>query len=217
MSRLRPYDITKLVVALGCDLTEAKRKLYLDIVDDIFPNRSELNKLQNKECCIHVFGADLTRLQLRLNRPLYYARFFGATPLNIYVLVSSPGRSLGYTVQPRWVLTTSAYNNIKLSAYDNTCVGHTMPWIHIRPEVIENILGKHFLHTTLLQPIQQQLVPCIRIQGGSQRSILLYGDSKPRYWMESNLLNRQARRNYPGINFIMAPCWKHSFFMLHIA
>ena len=45
ISRLRPYDITKLVVALGCDLTKAKRKLYLDIVDDIFPDRSELNKL----------------------------------------------------------------------------------------------------------------------------------------------------------------------------
>ena len=72
LGMLRPYDIAKLAATLSCDLTKAERKIYMDIIDDIYPNRLELDKLQDKGCCVHIFGADMAKLRLRLQRPLYY-------------------------------------------------------------------------------------------------------------------------------------------------
>ena len=216
MRMLRPYDIAKLASALDCDLTQAEYRRFMEVVDDIFPDRSELKKLQDKGCCIHVFGADLEKIQLRLKKPLVYERDFGSSNIHVYFLVSSPKRSLGYTVQPRWVRINSSYSDVNVNIYDNTLTGHFTPWIHMRPDTLEKVLGRPFLHVSSLQPIRQQRIPCICLNGRSQKFIFLYGDWRPRDWMESNIRDRNARRKYPNINFVVVPSWQHTFFMLHI-
>lgn len=100
LGMLRPYDIAKLAASLACELTKAEKRAYMDVTDDIFPDRSELDRIQDKGCCIHIFGADLAKLRLRLQRPLYYERQVGHIRLHIYVLISSPEHSLGNTVHP---------------------------------------------------------------------------------------------------------------------
>ncbi|KAK3216195.1 hypothetical protein GRF29_8g2555733 [Pseudopithomyces chartarum] len=216
LGMLRPYDIAKLAASLACELTKAEKRAYMDVTDDIFPDRSELDKIQDKGCCIHIFGADLAKLRLRLQRPLYYERQVGHIRLHIYVLISSPEHSLGNTVHPRWVRINSTYTDVVVNAYDNTLMGHHTPWVPMRSDLMESTLGKRFLHTELLQPVQQQFVPCTRLHGRSQRFISLYGDCRPKQWMDQNILDRQARQKYPNISFIVAPCWQQSYFMLHI-
>lgn len=215
MGMLRPYDVAKLAAALGCDLTEAERKKYMNTVDDMFPDRSELIKLQDLGCRVSIFGADLRKLELRLSSPLHYEHQFGRCQLQIFVLVSCPAHSLGSTIQPRWIQINSSYSDIRVSAYDNTMIGLITPWIAMRSDLMESALGVRS-PTGLLHSMQQQLLPCIRLEAGEQSCILLYSQLKPRAWMESNLLDNNPRVSYSSNSFIVAPCWSHSYVMLQV-
>ena len=213
MGMLRPHDIARLAAALGCDLTKAERNRFMDIIDDIFPDRSELRKLQELGCRIDIFGTDMRKLALRLSSPRYYERQFGFGYLQVFVLVSSPERSLGSTIQPRWVQIDSSYRDIRVSVYDNTMIGITTPWVPMRSDLMERVLG---IHTGFLYPMQQQLVPCTRLEAGVQSCSFFRSQLKPRTWLESHLDNQDSHFKGPRNSSIVAPCQSHSYVLLQV-
>ncbi|KAF2680620.1 hypothetical protein K458DRAFT_311100 [Lentithecium fluviatile CBS 122367] len=86
---LRPFDIAKLLEALGCSLGTWERNNHMDLLDDIFHDSKEISLIRNLGMTVRIFGADLGILESRLKNPRPYLQEYGEThPLHVFVLVT---------------------------------------------------------------------------------------------------------------------------------
>lgn len=166
---LRPHDIARLTAALNCELTKKERLRFMNILDDIFPDRTEVDAIQNFHLRIQLFGADILSLEQRLLRP--EKRHGASRPLNIFALVSAPvGNPWGDAERPRWTRLNSSYDDINVYTYNYAKVGDTTPWVPINGRLISRTFGFPY------NVDQAQLrMPCWTIENGNQKYLLQHG------------------------------------------
>jgi hypothetical protein len=90
LSMLVPYDISKLLTALGYVLSPWEKRTFLDVMDDIFEDSSIIHKMVALGMTVRIFGADLETLQIRLNSPRDYLKSCpDRQSFHIFVLVTN--------------------------------------------------------------------------------------------------------------------------------
>ncbi len=89
LSLLPPFEISKLLAALSCDLTPAEWKLHMNLLDDIFEDTTPIILMKRLGMTVRVFGADLKLLEERVRDPCGYLKENRHDrALNVFVLVT---------------------------------------------------------------------------------------------------------------------------------
>jgi hypothetical protein len=92
LSMLAPSEISKLFAALQCDPLPHEREKYLDVLDDIFEDSGVIHAMAKLGLTVRIFGADLEKLQARLDNPCAYSEpSVDERPFHIFVLVADSG------------------------------------------------------------------------------------------------------------------------------
>jgi hypothetical protein len=69
LSLLLPFDVSRLLKAMQCELSEWEKSVYLNVLDDIFEDTTAITKMAEAGMTVRIFGSDLTRLEERLRSP----------------------------------------------------------------------------------------------------------------------------------------------------
>ncbi|KAF2023172.1 hypothetical protein EK21DRAFT_95133 [Setomelanomma holmii] len=93
LSMLCPFDISKLVLAIGSDLSPSEKKNHLDVLDDIFEESGVIRLMARLGLTIRIFGADINTLRKRVLQPAeFLARSPVDRPFQVFVLVTDENK-----------------------------------------------------------------------------------------------------------------------------
>ncbi|KAF2866230.1 hypothetical protein BDV95DRAFT_649826 [Massariosphaeria phaeospora] len=175
LTLLRHFDIANALAALDCSLSEWEIKTHMNIMDDIFDDRSEIDVMLNLGFHIHIFGADLHTMRTRLKCPYYYHHNFQKDhQLHIFVVVSDYLRLLPILefiplFLYKWASSTDP--TIIWASIPNTCQN---VWIHsyqqsLSPQMpMSRTLTAHVLGYQTLSPLlnpPNRSIPWITLDG----------------------------------------------------
>lgn len=181
---LRPCDIAKLLSALRCELTPMERKAHMDLLDDIFWDRTELSHVMNLPLTLHLFGSDMGLIETRLSQPEF--RFGETRRLNIFILISAPiGQPWESAECPRWACIDASHEDINAYAYDNARLGDTTPWIPLSGRLTSRLFGFPFHFDNTLK------IPCLTITNGKIEKSWQHGRIYSKERLESVISTRQ--------------------------
>ncbi|KAF1922504.1 uncharacterized protein M421DRAFT_78037 [Didymella exigua CBS 183.55] len=92
LSLLRPFDISRLLQATCCNLSEWEKGEYLNFLDDVFEDSSVISQMVESGMKVRILGSDVARLQKRLRHSTPYSVLSATQEFHLFVLVSDSSR-----------------------------------------------------------------------------------------------------------------------------
>jgi hypothetical protein len=221
---LSPYDIAKVLQCLDCKLTRTEWNTHMDIINDIFLERSHIDSLLRFGLRIYLFGFDLQILSERLKDPLHYDQQYGKNYiLYVFAIVSTPTSNQMLSIhQPQlpcfppvsvnssWRRLKGTHSTIQVYVHNHTSQ-HDIPWVNVDKSLIGYVFGcqpRNLFKSVLVRPLRHPLSSII-VDRESRTHKTIYGQ---RHTSESAQSMLAGQSMNPCI--VLAPTFSDPFVIL---